>query len=1168
MKINFKKILSGFLAFLLVVSVVPSNTLTIAADSSETATTEENSDAVAKIGDKEYATLEEAIKAVPKNSTANATTIHLLKDYTIASTMAGHQYVQNIIVDLNGHTLSSSGIALTAYRTGTTLTVQNGTVKGNSSSGTLRATYGGTLLLGENLTVQGAGGGATLVYIDNGTVEIAAKNGVQFVGGKQDFKLSSSANNKLSAPVAIGRTYFATLSDAFSAAKDGDTVVMQQDIALSESVKNDGKTITLDLNGKTITGTDNNTTGNFYLINNHKGNLTIGDNSEEKDGKITLTATTERYWSASSVVVANNLGTVTVMGGTIEHLGGTSMAYGIDNLTNGRNTVATLNVEGGTINSSYFAIRQFANNGVNNLNVTGGVIGYIWMQSPNNNINAVSTVVEGGVVDGVCITGQNADLTLSVKAGCLGESGIYGTMPTGMVLKNTDGVYGIKLAEAMIDTIAYETLGEAFESAENGDIIVLQKNIDQVSTISNSKEITLDLNGFTITGTDNITGSFSLITNKGELTITDSIGNGKMTLKATNNRGWNAYSSVISNTVGGKLIVENGTIEHLGGTDMAYGIDNLTNGKGTYAETIINGGTIKSTYRAIRQFLNGVEAQNILTVNGGIVEGANKSIWMQDPSAKSNTGTLTVAEGATLNGDVYLFVTAGSTEWPVSVSIVASAVNGEVLTGNVPAGYDVTSVDGVYGVQTGAAKIGTAYYETLVDALAAAKDGDAITLINNVDLSDTVLSFSKDITIDFNGCTLTGTFTAKTTAFISVENGANVVLKDSTGKGGLRAVETNGNLSNLVRAQKGGYVTIESGNYYQDASVNGAGMIDTRHNEGVIINGGSFDLGNLGACTNGSPWLLNASGQNTAHVVVNGGSFIADIQHQYYPFEVLMPREKALKKADGVYTVVDAVAYVTEREWSSNWYTNEIGYATLEETIAACQGPQTKVYYKKDYVSEQEVIVLLKDIELAKTVIVANGKSVVLDLNDKKITGNFTGTGNQEMFLVKGNLTVKGGTVEMTVTQNQGWNAMSTIFDVTAGGVLNIEKATIDNLGGTAMNFAVHMNNWGEVTLNANNAILKASYIPVRVFNSGYDMNNVTIENSTLDGGSYCFWVHNYIGDLDSSKHSDDAINARLNLNIYGKGNTFTTTKTHPVLFGFDTYVYFDANGNKVSDMQ
>jgi hypothetical protein len=161
------------------------------------------------------------------------------------------------------------------------------------------------------------------------------------------------------------------------------------------------------------------------------------------------------------------------------------------------------------------------------------------------------------------------------------------------------------------------------------------------------------------------------------------------------------YSSVISNTVGGKLTVNGGRIEHLGGTDMAYAIDNLTNGKGTYAETVINGGVVKSTYRAVRQFLNGIEAQNILTVNDGTIEGANKSIWMQDPSKNANTGTLTVSEDAALNGDVYLTVTAGSTEWPVEVSIAAAALKGEskVLSSNVPAGYAVTNFDGVYSVK-------------------------------------------------------------------------------------------------------------------------------------------------------------------------------------------------------------------------------------------------------------------------------------------------------------------------------------------------------------------------------------------------------------------------------------------------------------------------------------
>ena len=249
---------------------------------------------------------------------------------------------------------------------------------------------------------------------------------------------------------------------------------------------------------------------------------------------------------------------------------------------------------------------------------------------------------------------------------------------------------------ANVGLTTYSSFDEAWEKAQDGETVKLLKNVTLDKILTNNKKITLDLNGKTITGIDNTEKNFSLIDNRGELTIT---GNGKMTLTATVNSGWNRYSAVIANNPGGKLVIENGTIEHLGGTDMAYGIDNLTNGKGTYAETIINGGTIKSTYRGIRQFLNGVDADNILTVNGGTVEGANKSIWMQDPSKNSNTGKLTVADGATLNGDVYLFVTADSVEWPVEVSIAEGAVNGDVLSTNVPFGYEVVNENGIYGVK-------------------------------------------------------------------------------------------------------------------------------------------------------------------------------------------------------------------------------------------------------------------------------------------------------------------------------------------------------------------------------------------------------------------------------------------------------------------------------------
>ena len=276
--------------------------------------------------------------------------------------------------------------------------------------------------------------------------------------------------------------------------------------------------------------------------------------------------------------------------------------------------------------------------------------------------------------------------------------------------------------EKLIEFVSVATasqLQEAIENGGNGETIILTDDIDlndlfgsslaptragnnnpYYVALANGKELTIDLNGCTLSATDKSEKSFALIQNNGTLTIKDGKGTGAIEFSATNNRYWNAYSSVISNQPGGKLIVEGGTIEHLGGTDMAYGIDNLTNGKGTYAETIINGGHVKSTYRAVRQFLNGVEAQNILTVNGGKIEGDNKSIWMQDPSKNANTGELNVKAEAELYGDVYLFVTDGSTEWPVEVEIAKAALQGEstVVSGNVPAGYSVIEENGVWKV--------------------------------------------------------------------------------------------------------------------------------------------------------------------------------------------------------------------------------------------------------------------------------------------------------------------------------------------------------------------------------------------------------------------------------------------------------------------------------------
>ncbi len=181
-----------------------------------------------------------------------------------------------------------------------------------------------------------------------------------------------------------------------------------------------------------------------------------------------------------------------------------------------------------------------------------------------------------------------------------------------------------KIAVAQIGETKYETLAEAVAAAQNGDTITLLTDVvlSDALTISSGLTVTIDLNGYTITGTDTTEKNFGLIQNNGTLTINDSVGTGAIKLSATVNSGWNRYSAVISNNPGGTLVVNGGTLEHLGGTDMAYGIDSLTNGTIGDVSVTINGGKITSPYRAIRQFLNSDSKQNVLTINGGIIESS------------------------------------------------------------------------------------------------------------------------------------------------------------------------------------------------------------------------------------------------------------------------------------------------------------------------------------------------------------------------------------------------------------------------------------------------------------------------------------------------------------------------------------------------------------------
>lgn len=228
-----------------------------------------------------------------------------------------------------------------------------------------------------------------------------------------------------------------------------------------------------------------------------------------------------------------------------------------------------------------------------------------------------------------------------------------------------------------------------------------------------------------------------------------------------------------------------------------------------------------------------------------------------------------------------------------------------------------------------------------------------------------------------------------------------------------------------------------------------------------------------------------------------------------------------------------------------------------------------------DIIILNENIVLNESISRAAvdpTLTVSKGKTLTIDLNGKMLSSTSNNMGkNYNMFDVRGTLTVKNGSMEYEHKgENMGWNNSTNLFNITDGGVVNLEDVIAKNLGGSDMAFVAHLNNWGEVTLNVNNSTLESIYIPVRVFNSGYDMNNVTIKNATLKG-KYCFWVHNYTVADFGSEEKANAQKLLLNFDIYNSpesedNNTFifNNDKNAPVLYGFTDAVYFDEFGQKM----
>ena len=983
------------------------------------------------------------------------------------------------------------------------------------------------------------------------------------------------------AEAKIGETGYWTLEEAMAAVKDGDTVVLCRDAVIeSQIIVPAGVAVTLDLNGKTasmVTADDKLTS----LIYNN-GNLTVVDSGE--NGKLSYQYTGTDASDAHNTIESAPGSVLTIKGGTIENLSENCLiAYAVDGLTNGGAGDVVVNIEGGKITSKKIAVRIFANSTTNTgtLNISGGeIFGRVIIQSSNAAVNKAALNITGGTfntngykTDVLYVggsNGANADITASVSGGTFNGE-ILSTIDAGFISGGTfinpvaeelcaegyipkdngDGTYGVKTGKYVArvnNDVGYETLADAFAAANAGETIKLLADIALDATVKVNANVTLDLNGKTITGTDNSTASFALIEIQPgkELTVN---GDGKITLAATNDRDWNAYSSVIS-VQRGKLTVNGGTIEHLGGTDMAYGIDNLTNGKGTYAETVINGGTVKSTYRAIRQFLNGVEAQNILTINGGTIEGANKSVWMQDPSKNANTGKLTISKDAVLKGDVYLFVTAGSTEWPVEFSIAdaAFADGYTVVTGNIPATYTVENANGTWGKFNAVASVNGVGYTSFTDALAAVGAGDyVIELYENVTLDYNARDVlgtadTTSLTIDGNGHVLTLNQKNSDWASLGMANAdAKLVLNDMTiektgygdtsGAWNTHAIIFTTNVEmndvtvyNSVAVQGGATlnnVTINEANGYYGLWINGNGQT-------VNVNGGAINATNGGRGIKIADQYVGTPAKVTLNI--DGTAFSTAKK------AAVLVSSKAGADVTGVNydiskVVEDTVNLVwVDEDWASYYDEVTVTGGTkaqegLEKFVVIITNESNDIlgYYKTlasavADAKDGETIVLLKDIDLAKETTTTLGgkyttyfrvanKAITVDLNGKTISGEYTGA---EMLVgvfsteENGHLTLTGnGTIDVKAT--------STVY----GLLVNYDATS---------------------TLTVENGTYKLDAASDSLIYSGSD------ETVTVNGGNF------YLGNLGTGENGSPWIfngKGQNTANIIVNGGTYNADVNH-----------------------
>lgn len=779
----------------------------------------------------------------------NRGTFYLKEDGTLNS--KNSYAVENWkFAEIKGGTVNGT-VAAWTYSGGhnSDLTISGGTVNGN----VLSVNYGSAE--GKVAKVSITGGtvnGALdtrsydpstneLTSIDDATKATIAVTGGTFSSDPTKYVVEDSAINKnddgtfgvAKAYLAkVGDTSYYTMDEAFKAqTASSEAIVLLRDYTTGSTFNSGSINRTVDLNGHTwtCTGTDANSAA--FEINNPNATLTV------KNGKVVSSQLVGLIPSAmGGTITYNNSGLV--FDGVVMT---TTAHSGIE--TNGNNTNDTVTLRNSTLNvPNGFGI-YFPSSGtltIDNSVINAKTMG-VQVCSGSLNITGAKTAItvtgdgipktinDGAIEDGAAISivnrigykgldeikveggtftanGTNAavkaydwdntnktesDFTQAAKVSVSGGTFssevdkslcAKGYIPT----KNADGTYGVKEGKyvAEIGSQGYESLTEAVAAAEDGQTVRLLADVEQNTQLAIDKSITLDLNGKTIKNTEDIWGDTAnailSITSGAKVTIT---GNGTIDAKEND-----CYTI---NVVKGDLTIENGTF--YGNVSVVQVEEGTLSVKGgTFDLHQKWEGSSKYLFNCIDKAY--VDGSANVAISGGTFVGFDPNV---SPEQKVDGKTPSFAAPG-----------AGITKNEDGSFTAAADMTAQILD------KDGNSVKA---------------YGALADAVAAAQDGQTVTLLADVTL-DAQIATGKAITIDGQS-----KYTIKTVKKLASADGkAGMFYRTQSAKGTLTFlnVTLDGNGASKIFLNEGG-----AGETVFDGvtSTNGGGIA---YGSGIHISGG------------------------------------------------------------------------------------------------------------------------------------------------------------------------------------------------------------------------------------------------------------------------------------------------------------------------------------------